>query len=228
MSKRPYNVLLVNLARLYGGAEVRVLTLAAALQDSVENCSVAVLQGSALHVRMQKANLPFVSIPMTRSNPRLLPALRNIIRHGNYQIVDAHNVQSILWGHFSGFAAGAKGRVTTVHSDFGAETAGIKGKFYESVLLLDRLLARQFVNVTEVLQIKAGKHRLGARSTLIPNAVAVPEPVTTETDFTIRKEWGFENTDFVVGIVARLHPIKGHAYLIEAMTLLADLPCIKL
>lgn len=226
--KRPYNVLLVNLARSFGGAEVRVLTLAAALQDSVANCTVAVLKDSALCKRLEKAGLPFVAIPAGRSSPKLLPTLRTIIREGHYHIVDAHNVQSILWGHLGAFFAGAKGRITTVHSDFGAENPGLKGKFYESVLLINRVFARQYVNVTEVLQAKSERQGLGGHASLIPNAVPVPEPMPVGIDYLCRSQWGFDRGDFVVGIVARLNAVKGHTYLIDALAQLDNLPCVKL
>lgn len=228
MAVRPYRVLLVDLAQGFGGAEVRVLTQARALQGRVANCRVAALAGSALHERLESENIPHELIGAGRADPRLALALRGVIRHGGYQIVDAHNVQSLLWGHLAALLAGARGRVATIHSDYGGEYSGLKGALYEGVLRFNRLMARQYITVTEVLQAKAQAQGAAARSTLIHNAVPVPEELPASKDPTLLAEWGFTPDDFVAVIVARLKPVKGHAYLIEALAQLDDLPRVKL
>lgn len=228
MTQRPYNVLLVDLAKTYGGAEVRVLTACRALQGVVASCRVATLEGSALHARLQSDKLPFEVIKARRGSPRQLMELRDVMRRGKYNIVDAHNVQSIFWGHLAAWLAGAKGCVSTIHSDFGKEYPGFKGRVYEGVLWIDKRLARQYINVTQVLQAKSEAHGTGKHSTLIFNAVPVPETIPDKKDDALRAEWGFALGDFVVGIAARLVPVKGHTYLIDALALLADLPQVKL
>lgn len=226
--KRPYRVLLVDLAKSFGGAEVRVLTQARALQGRVEDCHVVTLAGSELHQRLQAEALPHYPITVGRASPRLLLTLRGLMRRGGFSVVDAHNVQSILWGHWAAWLAGVPGRVSTIHSDFGKEYTGWKGALYEGVLRLNRLVTRQYINVTEVLQAKSEVGGDGDRSTLIHNAVPVPETPPAETDRTLWPEWGFADGDFVVGIVARLKPVKGHTYLLEALARLDDLPHVKL
>lgn len=228
MSRRPYNVLLVDLAQSYGGAEVRVLTQARALQERVLACRVAVLQGSALHERVVDEGLPCEIIDLGRGNPGLLFLLRDMIARHNYAVVDAHNVQSILWSHWAAALANVQGRVATVHSDFGREYPGPKGWLYEGVLRLNGLVARQYINVTEVLQTKAETRGWAGRSTLIHNAVPVPPEPTREVDHQLRTAWGFGAGDFVVAIIARLKPVKGHAYLLDAFAMLEDAPQIKL
>ena len=226
--KRPYNVLLVDLARTYGGAEVRVLTAAAALQSAVARCRVVTLDGSALHKRLLSEGLPCEVIHARRASVRVLLSIRNIIRRGHYQIIDAHNVQSIFWGHFAALLAGAKGRVATIHSDYDREYPGFKGKIYEGVLRLDRLTRPWYINVTDVLQAKSARQGLASRSILIPNAIPVPETPPSFRDPVLLAQWGIVPGDFVVGIVARLKPVKGHTYLIDALAQLTDLPNVKL
>lgn len=226
--RRDYSVLLVDLARAYGGAEVRVLTQARALQDDVARCAVATLAGSPLHQRLLAEGLPVETIAIQRGNPVMAGVLRRTIRAGLYQIVDAHNVQSILWGHLAALLAGARGRVATIHSDYGREYPGAKGIFYRSVLWLDRFLARQYITVTDVLQASLTARGDGSRSTLIYNAVPVSEAPLRSVDPVMRPAWGFGAEDFVVAIIARLKPVKGHRYLLEALARLADLPHMKL
>lgn len=228
MEKRSYRVLLVDIAQSFGGAEVRTLTQARALQQAVAGCTTVTLSGSQLHQRLEAENLPCIPLSIGRGDPRLILALRRIIRAGGFTVVDAHNVQSILWAHLAAVLARAPGRVATIHSDYGAEYSGVKGLLYEGVLRLDRLLAREFINVTEVLQAKADRQGFADRCTLIHNAVPVAAEPWTGSDLALRAEFGFDPDDVVAGIVARLKPVKGHRYLIDAMTQLDDLPQIKL
>jgi glycosyltransferase involved in cell wall biosynthesis len=228
MADRDLRVLLVDLARTFGGAEVRVLAQARGLQDRTAACHVAVLRGSALHSRLETAGLPCEPVAAGRASPALLWALRSLIRRGGYQIVDAHNVQSILWGHFAAALARAPGRVATIHSDYGAEYPGLKGRLYQGVLWVDRLVVRETINVTEVLQAKSEQQGQAAHSTLIHNAVPVPDQPLTHTNPALLREWGFGPGDFVIASIARLKPVKGHTYLIDALARLGDLPHVKL
>lgn len=228
MSTRPYNVLLVDLAHAFGGAEVRVLTQARALQERVRVCRVAVMKDSPLHVRCEAEGLPCEILDLGRSNPALILALQDLITRRNYSVVDAHNVQSILWAHWAAALAGAPGRVATIHSDFGREYPGPKGWFYDGVLRLGRMVARQYITVTEVLQEQAIARGDAQRSTLIYNAVPVPPEPLQQVVHDQRATWECTDDDFVLAIIARLKPVKGHRYLFEAMASLSDLPRVKL
>ncbi|MCS6871574.1 MAG: glycosyltransferase [Anaerolineae bacterium] len=222
--RRAYKVLLVDLARSYGGAEVRVQTQAAALQKATEGCAVAVLRGSPLHERLSRQNVPCVALESRRASPALVLRLRAVIRQNGYSVVDAHNVQSIFWGHLAARLAGARGCVATLHSDYGAEYPNLKGALYESVLRLNRLMAREYITVTETLQAKMEQQGLGRRATLIHNAVPIPPLPLPEPDHALRSTWRAKPEDFVIGIIARLKPVKGHRYLLEAMAQVRDLP----
>ncbi|MCE7948650.1 MAG: glycosyltransferase family 1 protein [Chloroflexi bacterium CFX4] len=224
IAKRPYKVLLIDLARSYGGAEVRTQTQATALESAVQGCAVAVLHGSPLHERLTKLGVPCEVLAFGRGSPALALKLRAIIKRGGYHIIDAHNVQSILWGHWAAWLAGVRGCVATIHSDYGAEYPNLKGKFYEGVLRLNRLIARQYITVTETLQSKAERQGLGERATLIHNAVPIPPLPLPEPDHALRAAWNAAPDDFVIGIVARLKPVKGHRYLLDAMAQVRDLP----
>jgi len=61
---------------------------------------------------------------------------------------------------------------------------------------------------------------------VITNAVEIPPFI--ETAGTVREEFGVSKSDFLVGVVGRLSPEKGHIYLVEAMkSIVADSPKIK-
>ncbi len=222
--RRAYKVLLVDLARSYGGAEVRVQTQALGLLEATQGCAVAVLRGSPLHQRLTRQGLPCLALESGRASPALALRLCALIKRGGYGVVDAHNVQSIFWGHLAGRLAGVRACVATLHSDYGAEYPGLKGVFYESVLRLNRLMARQYITVTETLQAKAQRQGLGRRATLIHNAVPISPLPLPAPDQALRAAWGAAPEDFVIGIVARLKPVKGHRYLLGAMAKALDLP----
>jgi len=214
-------VLLVDLAKTFGGAEVRTLLQAAALQGRTDHCAVAVLAGSELQRRLDKRGIPYHAIVESRSSPKILFAMQQIIRDNRYSVIDAHNVQSIFWGHLAAWRVGAQGRVATIHSDYAREYPGLKGKLYAASLTMNQQIAKAYITVTEQLQVLYAPR---IDSTLIYNAVEVP----TEPQQGKPNPQFFAPDDFVVAIIGRLVPVKGHQYLIDALAQLTDYPHIKL
>lgn len=228
IQKRDYKVLLVDIAQSFGGAEVRVLTQARALQNLTAGCDVAVLEGGMLQARLANEKLPHIALKSGRGDVGMLFELRRLMTEGGYRVVDAHNVQSILWGMWAAKLAGVPRRVATIHSDFAAEYPGVKGTLYGNVLTATKPVVSHTINVTEVLQQQAEARGQGEISTLIPNAVPVPDAPLDKRRHDLAGEWGFAEDDFVVGIIGRLVPVKGHEYLIEAIARLEDTPHVKL
>jgi glycosyltransferase involved in cell wall biosynthesis len=228
VDKRDYKVLLVLISKSFGGAEVRVLTQARALQDRTGGATIATIRGSMLHQRLEGDDLPYVVLESGRGSLGMLFELRKIMAEGGYHVMDAHNVQSILWGAWAAALAGVPRRVATVHSDFAAEYPGMKGRAYAGVLTATRPVIGHTITVTEVLQQQAEAAGRGANSTLIPNAVPIPDTPLASRRHDLAAEWGFAPDDLVVGIVGRLVPVKGHRTLFEALAQLGDVPKVKL
>jgi len=77
-------VLIVNLAKRFGGTEVRVLNLTKSLHGR-SPYAVATLAGSHLHRRLEAANLVSLPVPYSRGDPRILFLIWRVIRQGGYR-----------------------------------------------------------------------------------------------------------------------------------------------
>lgn len=55
------------------------------------------------------------------------------------------------------------------------------------------------------------------RITVVMNGVSPVERVSSQRRAALREQWGAAEGDFVLGILARIEPYKGHLYILEAM-----------
>jgi glycosyltransferase involved in cell wall biosynthesis len=227
-STNGYRVLLLDLAHGFGGVETRVCSQALALKGRVEHCAVAVTPESPVHQRLRAAGVDCEPISASRADPRLLVELWRVIRRGRYHLVDAHNIQSLFWGHLAALLAGARGRVTTLHTNYAEEYTGLRRIVYRTVARLMRGITSQYVQCTALLHEQAQSAGYGARSTVINNAVPVPADPLSEKDHSVGAEWGWTTDDFIVAVVGRLFPVKGQSYAVGAMAQLADLANVRL
>ncbi len=213
-------VMVVDLAKRFGGADVRVLQMARSLTERGVPFVVVTLAGSPLHQRLVALGHPRLALARRRADPRIVLDLVRALRAHDFAVIDAQNPQSQLWSLLAGLLARTPARVTTVHSQYMAEHGGSgRGRFYEGVLRLNRRLGSRFVVVSEPTRDYVAS--LGvppARTALIPNAVppAVFDPAGRAL---VLGDWPADA--YVVGVVARLEPVKGIADLVEALALVA-------
>src|SRR6266705_3466417 len=122
--EKRHRVLILDLAKYYGGADVRVLELARALDGFRYPYAVGTLAGSPLHQQLVKENLASLPVPFSRGDLRLLLFLICVIRRGHFDILDAHNPQSQFWGQMASIMAGGVKLISTVHSAYRLEHKG--------------------------------------------------------------------------------------------------------
>lgn len=217
-------VLIVDLVKRYGGAEVRVLDMARSLHFRRQPYAVATLSGSPLHRRLEAAGLQALPIPYKRSDPRLALFLKQAICSGGYRILDAHNVQSQFWAQLAGWLAGVSSRVSTIHSNYRQEYGGsLKGRLYEQVLRLNARWNVRFVAVSEA--VSGYLQEIGIppdRISLIHNSIQLPEQAPVGKDIALLDSFGWSEDVYIVSVVARLEPVKGHTFLIEALRQVAS------
>lgn len=216
--KPPQSILILDLAKYYGGADVRVVELARALHPQ-HRVVVATLKNSPVQQRLETEGLPVLPIPYRRSDPRVAWMLARTIHTQGITVVDAHNPQSQFWGHVGSLLARGVRRVSTVHSAYRLEHGGhLKGRLYEQVLHLNRWMGCHFIAVTEA--VEGYLRSLGIppeRISLIYNSLALPPDPDTTAARALFAELGWGEDTYVVSIVARLEPVKEHATLIEAL-----------
>ena len=211
-------VLIVDLAKRFGGTGSRVVDICRSLHGH-RSYAAATLRNSPLHKRLEAEGLVSLPLPFGRADPRLLTVLWRSIRRGGYKVIDAHNPQSQFWGHLAGSLAGVRRKVSTVHSVYRLEHGNsLRGRAYETVLRLSAALGSDFIAVAE--PVEGYLQHLGVASErihVVHSGVSAPGSVTPDRG-ALRREMGWDGRAYVIIVVARLEPVKGHRYLIEALS----------
>ncbi len=214
--------LIIDLAKRFGGAEVRVLDTAHLLHAQAYPYAVAVLNGSPLMRRLQAAKLNVIAVPYARSDLRTAQFLARLIRRDGFSIVDAHNVQSQFWSFWATIFTRTH-QVATVHSAYKLEHGNSpKGWFYEAVLRLLNIGNTRFIAVSEAVEDYLRHIGIAAEKiSLIHNSLRSPKESATDTP-NIRQILGWGNNLWVTVVVARLEPVKGINYLLDALKIASD------
>lgn len=215
-------ILIIDLAKRFGGAEVRVQDTAALLARRGVPYAVAVLNDSPLHRRLEAAGLTALSVPYARSDPRTVIFLARAIRRDGFSVVDAHNVQSQFWGFWAAKVARVP-LVATVHSAYRLEHGGSrKGRAYEAVLKLLNTADTRFIAVSEAVETYLHGMGIPAKKiALIHNSLRPPAEITAAPpDF--RRKLGWGDDAWIVAVVARLEPVKGISHLLDALATVRD------
>jgi glycosyltransferase involved in cell wall biosynthesis len=220
--------LILDLARNYGGAEVRVLQLAQGFKDI--GCQVACLKQSPLARKAHEYGLQPIEVEENKVNPRISPILRKIFQQGGFDIIDAHNVQSYFWAYFS--TRGIFQRptlVATVHSSTHMEHPDrLKAGLFETITRLAVPQFDQVVTVSRFIFSELTRYKIPEdHISRISNGVQFNRAGKAEGLF-VRRELGIDPADLVVGTIGRLEPAKGIDLLIHAVAQLVPIwPQIK-
>ncbi len=210
-------ILIVNLARFFGGAEARVVQLASAFGPQM--CQVAVLQGSPLAKHMRAIGQQPVEIAAGKTNLFISRRLAEWLREGFFTLVDAHNVQSYFWTVLALRNVDPRpALVATIHSSTGIEYAGtMKGRFYRRIERWAEPQFDQVVTVSEYLREAMVKDGVPAGQIMaVPNATEM-KPASREEGLRVRQELGIRPDQRVIGALGRLEPAKGYDLLIQAV-----------
>ena len=155
---------------------------------------------------------------------RLIFKLAHFIRKGKIDVVHTHGETPWFYGALATkmvFTAPVK-CITTIHGYGGGDRSSVSD--YKLWRFLGKITTKIVVVAdnlrTEMVNARFSQHQV---STILngvePNQVIEPKQ--------IRSTWGFTGEDFVIGIVARLSPIKNHQLLLNALKKLVDIKSLS-
>ncbi|WP_108668933.1 glycosyltransferase family 4 protein [Peribacillus acanthi] len=153
----------------------------------------------------------------SRYDIRVLKRLTNFINEEGFDIVHSHGPRSNLY--MSLIKSSIKATwVTTIHSDPTLDfmKGGIKGRIFTKLNLFTFSKIDHFFAVTE--RFKNNLIQLGIYSnkiSVIYNGIDFVEPLLSNS--VVRDELNIPHDHFVMSMVARLHPIKGHDIVLKAL-----------
>ena len=121
ISETDTKVLLIDLAKGYGGASTRVLSILE--YSSLAHIALAGLKDSPVTQAAKQLGAPIHIVGSHKADPRILFHLIKIIRDGKYQVIDTHNIQAKFWGSLAANIT-RRGLVSTIHSWYTHEHGG--------------------------------------------------------------------------------------------------------
>jgi len=210
-------IVLVDLSRRFGGADMRVLQLAARLPAQWD-VSIAVLAGSQTQARFSREGLKLHPVRAARRNPQTVLELVRLFQAVKPDIVDCHNAQSQLWGLPAARIAGVPARIATMHSVY--EQSEGRGQawrvaVYKGLYRLIGAMATQVVSVSETVDQHLARQGIEAgRRRVIHNGLALSGGAAVVADY---EDDDAGEEAFRIAVVGRLAPVKGHRILLEAL-----------
>ncbi|AFV10476.1 glycosyl transferase [Thermacetogenium phaeum DSM 12270] len=203
----------------FGGAEQHVLRLTERLGRNGCDPHVVCLFREPFYRMLREAGIPAAVVPMRhRLDWGACLRLASLLRELRPQIVHTHGVRSNLIGRLAARLAAVPVVVTTVHSvlpqDYPSPVSRLLNGFTERVT---SPLTTHFIAVSGFIGdylAAAGIPR--EKITVIYNGI---DPALWESwacDGSFRTRFGIPPEAPLFGIVARLHPVKGHRYFLEA------------
>lgn len=216
---RPLKVLHIIGGGEFGGAEKHILNLAGAFDPQAVDLTVCCLFSAPFVEVAARAGINALAVPMrSKADFGVIKKLAGLIRSGEYDIVHTHGVRANLLGRLAARQAGKKKVITTVHSLLEKDYQGIVSRCANNLAERStRSLTDHFIAVSQGLKDRLVAGGIPAnRVTVIHNGILLEGIRPSGAAGTAIKEKLSIRDAALVGIVARLHAVKGHRYFIEA------------
>ena len=218
-------VALVAEGAVWGGIESYLEVLGSQAQRQNFHLEIWLLYEGLLQERL--ARWPGISTRVIPARSHLGRSLwmRRRMREQCIQVLHAHGMVPEILCAISGYFNGAR-LVSTVHSAPGRTPFSAPGRSLWSsgaLWLARRSAQHRIVAVTaEIAEILTDSGLSRSKIRVVPNSVSLENVGNSEERATFRRSDGVGADDFVVGIVGRLDPIKGHRRLFGAALALAQ------
>jgi len=190
-----------------GGVERGVVDLARYLLDRGHK-AVIVSGGGSLVKELDMMGARHYELPVGKKNPfimiKMIPALINIIKTENIDIVHARS-RVPAWIAFVACRFSSVKFVTTAHGYYKNKFTSQVMAWARTVIVASNVIARHMIDDFGVPY---------ERIKLIPRGVDLSQ-------FKYRLREKKKGDDFVIGLISRITPIKGHAYFIKAISMVS-------
>jgi glycosyltransferase involved in cell wall biosynthesis len=203
----------------FGGAEKHILNLAGASDLFKVDYTVCCLFSAPFADIASDAGISALSIPMShKADFKVVGKLARVIMEGNFDLVHTHGVRANLLGRLAARQAGKRKVITTVHSLLEKDYPGVVSRLANSwAERSTRGLTDHFIAVSQGLRDRLVCGGIPAKEvTVIYNGISLEEIRPSSEPGAARKKMGFFPETPLVGIVARLHSVKGHSHFLEA------------
>lgn len=207
-----------------GGTELNAVRTAERLDRSRFALQVVSLQRKGpLLARYQSAGIAVHSFPITSLYGRDAWVqgwrLRGFLRASRTEILHSHDIYSNLFGVFWARMAGARALASRRWWE------GLPSPLWRIASRVGHHLASMTLANSERIGEMLREHEglPSSRISIVRNFVdeSAFTPPAPGWHAELRDAWGFRGGEFVIGIVANLHPIKEHASLLRAMATIA-------
>lgn len=202
----------------FGGAEQHVLRLTARLRETGCSPHVICLFREPFHQMLQEEGIPTTTVPMHhRLDWGVCLRLAAVFKELRPDIVHTHGVRANLVGRLAARQSGIP-IVTTVHSVLSQDYPSLASRLVNS--FTERTTSHfttHFIAVSRFIRDYLSASGIPKEKiSVIYNGID-PGPWERWTgDTSFRSRFGIEPSAPLFGIIARLHPVKGHRYFLEA------------
>lgn len=152
---------------------------------------------------------------------KIIVELSNFIRKGKYDIVHTHSSKAGVVGRFAARLAGTPAIVHTVHGlPFHRYQPELKKRLFILIEKFSSLFCNKLVAVTDTIIETMLGYGIGKpeKYAMIRSAFDIDIYKTDgdEQKNRTKERFGIKDNDVVIGKIARLSPLKGHKYILNA------------
>lgn len=203
-----------------GGSKNHLLSLLS--QFPKDEIVLGIMQKGELATEAMEAGIRTVVFEQkSRYDFNALRKIKHFLRTENIEIVHTHGPRANLFISLVRQSFKFKW-VTTIHSDPEKDfvKGGVKGRVFTMINMRVIRKIDHFFAVSHRFKEMLVNYGIAEdRITVIYNGISFEEPVHESID---RPEIRLESSDFVVIMIARLHPIKNHSLALKAVKMLQD------
>ncbi|CUS31742.1 putative Uncharacterized glycosyltransferase YpjH [Candidatus Nitrospira nitrificans] len=207
---------------LWAGAEVQIATLLRALKaDQRFDLSAIVLNKGRLAEELAAAGISVMVYDESAGAWSTLRSLVSHLRRHRPDIVHSHRYKEHILGAFAAKLSHNSLVVQTYHGldEHLHGWAAVKMRAYTTLnTIVGKVAGHGFVGVSEEISAILRCRYTTGKVSCIRNGVDLTRVKTTSSGAHLRKQLGISSSEFVIGSVGRLTPVKGLEYLIRAVS----------